>query len=119
MSAGHDTAGGSGTVGPSRPASVPIRVVMPGQLRELARVEGAVTVHVDEPVTVATTLDALEAVHPALRGTIRDRVTGRRRAMIRIYAGGEDYSDAPADPLPQAVVDGREALRLVGAIAGG
>jgi len=40
--------------------------------------------------------------------------------MIRIYADGEDYSDAWTDPeLPDPVIEGHQPLRLVGAIAGG
>jgi molybdopterin synthase sulfur carrier subunit len=77
-------------------------------------------VAVPPPVTVAAVLDALESAHPVLAGTIRDRGTGRRRAMIRVYADGEDYSDTWSDTtLPDAVIAGREPLRLVGAIAGG
>ena len=37
-------------------------------------------------------LDALEAMYPALRGTIRDHVTKKRRAFIRFFACGEDWS---------------------------
>jgi sulfur-carrier protein len=96
-----------------------VRVAIPQQLRSLARVEGEVVVAVERP-TLSAVLDALESAHPALRGTIRDRTSGRRRPMIRIYADGEDYTDASADVLlPAAVVTGREPLRLVGAIAGG
>ncbi|MBW3604502.1 MAG: MoaD/ThiS family protein [Actinobacteria bacterium] len=101
-------------------APVPIRIVVPQQLRTLADVSGEVVVAVAAPVTVAAVIDALEVAHPALAGTIRDRDTGRRRAMIRVYADGEDYSDTWTDAeLPDAVTDGREPLRLVGAIAGG
>ncbi len=99
--------------------AIPIRVVMPHQLRDLARVAGEVVVEVATPPTVAATLDELEAAYPTLVGTIRERDTGRRRAMIRIYAAGEDYSDTPTETLPASVVEGREPLRLVGAIAGG
>jgi sulfur-carrier protein len=99
---------------------VAVRVAIPHQLRKLAGVTGEVTVHALAPVTVGATLDALEAAHPPLCGTIRDRETGKRRAMIRIYAAGEDLSDAPREtPLPGRVADGEEPLRLVGAIAGG
>jgi molybdopterin synthase sulfur carrier subunit len=99
---------------------VPIRVAVPQHLRTLADVSGDVVVAVARPVTVAAVVDALESAHPVLAGTIRDRGTGRRRAMIRVYADGEDYSDTWTDTtLPDAVVDGREPLRLVGAIAGG
>lgn len=66
------------------------------QLRQLARVTGEVTLRAASPVTVGSTLDALEAAHPTLRGTIRDRATGQRRAMIRIYAAGEDLTDRSA-----------------------
>ncbi len=97
-----------------------VRVAMPQQLRTLARISGEVVVEVAAPVTLRTTLDALEAAHPTLTGTIRDRHTGQRRAMVRLYADGEDLSNVPPDtPLPEPVVAGREPLRLVGAIAGG
>jgi hypothetical protein len=36
-------------------------------------------------ITSGSVLDALEALHPALVGIVRDGVTGARRAMIRIY----------------------------------
>jgi sulfur-carrier protein len=96
-----------------------IRVAMPHQLRSLAHVTDDVIVEVDR-LTLGAVLDALEDAHPVLRGTIRNRTDGRRRPMIRIYAGGTDYSDAgPEVPLPDVVATGREPLRLVGAIAGG
>lgn len=99
---------------------VTVRIAMPHQLRDLARVRGEVTVDVVPPVTLGATLDALEAAHPTLVGPIRDRRTKQRRAMIRIYADGEDHSDVPPETeLPAAVRSGREPLRLVGAIAGG
>lgn len=97
-----------------------VRVVMPHQLRVLAGVSGEVLVQVGPPATLGAALDALEAAHPTLVGTIRERDNGRRRPMIRLYAAGEDFSDAAADtPLPPAVSRGHEPLRLVGAIAGG
>lgn len=100
--------------------SAPVRITMPYQLRTLAGVDGEVVVAVEPPVTLAATLDALEATHPPLVGTIRERQTGARRPMIRIYAAGEDYSDAAAgSELPATVATGREPLRLVGSIAGG
>jgi sulfur-carrier protein len=97
-----------------------VRIAMPHHLRRLAKVTGEVVVHTGAPATLGAALDALEAAHPTLGGTIRDRATRRRRPMIRIYAAGEDLSDAPADTeLPAPVATGREPLRLVGAIAGG
>lgn len=101
-------------------ATTEIRVTLPQQLRQLARITGEVVVEVARPCTLQATLDALELAHPALVGTIRDRSTGRRRPMIRIYADGDDLSDAPGDTvLPTPVAEQREPLRLVGAIAGG
>jgi hypothetical protein len=97
-----------------------IRVVLPAHLRNLAKVDGEVPLEVDEPVTQARVLDALEARFPVLRGTIRDQATHRRRAFIRFFACNEDLShESPDEPLPQAVVDGREPFMVVGAMAGG
>ena len=53
------------------------RVVLPYHLRNLAHVDGEVTV---DGATVAEVLDALEAAHPVLKGTLRD-ATGKRRYM--------------------------------------
>ena len=97
-----------------------IRVELPSPLRRLANVEGEVTLDVPGPVTQRTILDALEARYPMLRGTIRDRETGRRRPMLRFYACEEDRSfDPPDAPLPAAVATGSEPYLIVGAIAGG
>lgn len=100
--------------------STMIRVLLPFHLRNLARVEGEVELEVAGPVTQRTILDALEAKYPTLRGTIRDRDTGRRRALLRFFACEEDLSnDSPDTPLPDAVASGKEPLWIVGAIAGG
>jgi hypothetical protein len=89
-------------------------------LRTLARVNGEVPVQVEGPATVASVLDALEAMHPVLRGTIRDHLTGKRRPFVRFFACEQDLSLAPADtPLPEAVAKGTEPLLIIGAIAGG
>ena len=65
-----------------------IRVVIPYHLRTLVGVNGEVKLEVEGPVTQRAVLDALEARYPALRGTIRDRVTGKRRAFVRFFACG-------------------------------
>jgi hypothetical protein len=97
-----------------------IRVVIPAHLRTLARVDGEVKVEVEGPVTVRAVLDALEAAYPMLRGTIRDQVTQRRRAFLRVFACEEDVShDSPDAPLPEAIAAGTEPLLIVGAMAGG
>jgi molybdopterin synthase sulfur carrier subunit len=97
-----------------------IRVVLPAHLRKLARVDGEVAVAVAGTPTVHAVLDAVEARHPVLRGTIRDPATGRRRPLVRFFVCGEDVSHAPLDAvLPDAVARGDEPLLVVGAMAGG
>jgi molybdopterin converting factor small subunit len=97
-----------------------IRVVLPAHLRTLARVNGEVTLEVSGQVTQRSVLDALEALYPVLKGTIRDQATYKRRAFVRFFACEEDYSHADPDaPLPEAVACGTEPLLVVGAIAGG
>jgi sulfur-carrier protein len=96
-----------------------IRVVLPYHLRNLAGVDREVSVEVAEP-TPRAVLDALEADYPALRGTIRDPATGRRRAFVRLFACQEDLSHRDlGDPLPEPVANGSEPLLVVGAMAGG
>ena len=97
-----------------------IRVELPTQLRTLARVAGEVTVEVEGPVTQHSVLDALEARYPALRGTIRDHATHRRRAFLRFFACERDVSHEPPEaPLPDPVACGAEPFLIVGAIVGG
>jgi sulfur-carrier protein len=97
-----------------------IRVILPPHLRTLARVDGEVQLDVAGPVTQRSVLDALEARHPMLCGTIRDQVTGKRRPMLRFFACEDDLSLEPPDaPLPDAVASGKEPFWIVGAIAGG
>ena len=97
-----------------------VHVVLPAHLRVLAGIDGEVVLSVEPPVTQGAVLDALEARHPALRGTIRDRATRRRRAFVRFFACKEDLSNEPPDaPLPAAVVAGDEPYLVVGAMAGG
>ncbi|NKZ07748.1 MoaD/ThiS family protein [Actinomadura latina] len=97
-----------------------IRVVLPAHLRVLAGVEGEVELDVPEPVTLCSVLDVLEARYPVLRGTIRDRATGRRRAFVRFFACEEDLShDPPESVLPERVAGGAEPFMVVGAMAGG
>ena len=97
-----------------------IRIALPFHLRRLAGIDDEAQLDVQPPATVGGALDALEARHSALRGTIRDQVTLRRRPFIRFFACQEDLSHAPPDvPLPEAVASGSEPLLIVGAIAGG
>jgi hypothetical protein len=103
-----------------------VRVVLPQHLQALARLpDREVTVAVVHPVTTRTVIDAVEARFPQLCGTIRDHgpspdQPGKRRPFVRFFACEEDWSHAaPDDPLPAAVVEGREPFLVVGAMAGG
>ncbi len=98
-----------------------IRVELPGNLRDLAHIDGAeVRLDVDGPVTIARVLNALEMRYPVLRGTIRNRETLKRRDFMRFFACQEDWSHEPMDePLPDEVASGKEPLLVIGAIAGG
>ncbi len=97
-----------------------IQVVLPKNLQILAGVGRVVEVEVRGPATQRSVLDALEANHPALLGTLRDAQTKQRRPMIRFFACEEDWSDASLDaPLPSEVASGKEPLLIIGAIAGG
>ena len=97
-----------------------IRIVLPYHLRNLARVDGEVLLEVSPPLTVRAVLDALEALHPVLRGTIRDHSTLERRPFIRFFACKEDLSlDPPDTPLPAPIAIGTEPFMIIGAMAGG
>jgi molybdopterin synthase sulfur carrier subunit len=97
-----------------------IRVVLPVHLQTIARVGREVELDVSQPPTAAAVLDALEEGYPALRGTVRDQTTGKRRPFVRYFACGEDLSHDPDDtPLPEAVTHGDEPFMIVGAMSGG
>lgn len=97
-----------------------IRVVLPQHLRTLAKVQREVEVEVSGAVTQRSVLDALEAQYPVLEGTIRDRLTKKRRAMVRFFACEEDLSNEDLDaPLPEPVASGKEPFLVIGAMAGG
>jgi hypothetical protein len=97
-----------------------IRVMLPYHLHNLAKADREVRLDVAAPVTQRAVLDALEARYPALRGTIRDHDTHKRRALVRFFACQEDLSnESPDTPLPAKVAAGEEPYFIIGAIAGG
>lgn len=101
-----------------------IRLTLPHHLRNLARVDGELRLEVaraeDGSVSLAAVLSALEARFPMLRGTLRDQTSGRRRPFVRFFALQTDLShQAMSAPLPAEVVEGREVLIVLGAMAGG
>lgn len=97
-----------------------IRVVLPYHLRNLARVDGEVSLSVEAPVCVSSILDAVETAYPMLRGTIREHGTHKRRPRVRFYVNQEDISHDPPDtPLPDSITSGKEPFIVIGAISGG
>jgi molybdopterin synthase sulfur carrier subunit len=98
-----------------------IRIDLPLHLRRLASIPGhETTLAVDEPITIERVLAALETRYPMLEGTIRDHITRERRAFLRFFVCEEDWShNRNDDPLPAAILEGREPLIILGAIAGG
>jgi hypothetical protein len=97
-----------------------VRVVLPHHLRTLARVNAEVELDLNGNVTPAAILDMLEQMYPALRGTIRDHVTRKRRPLVRFFACGEDISHQESTAvLPASIANGTEPFFIMGAIAGG
>jgi hypothetical protein len=98
-----------------------IHIRLPIHLRVLAGIATQeISFPIDGPVTINSILDAVEAAHPNLKGTIRDHDTLKRRPMIRFYACNEDLSHDPTDvPLPESISSGREPFYIIAAIAGG
>jgi molybdopterin synthase sulfur carrier subunit len=101
-----------------------IRVELPAHLRTLAGLAGSpsheVLLEVPAPITTRGILDALEARHPTLRGTIRDQVTLQRRPFLRFFACERDLShESPDALLPEAIASGADVFIILGAIAGG
>ena len=94
-----------------------IRVKLPHHLRKLAMTSSKIELSVIGPVTQRTVIESLERRCPMLRGTLRDRVTHRRRPFVRFFADGRDLSHD--SPLHEVIQDGTEPLLIVGAMAGG
>ena len=97
-----------------------IRVVLPAHLKNLAKISGEVRLDVDGVATQRRVLDALEERYPMLRGTIRDRHSGRRRAFIRFFVCVVVlFFVSPVVLLFGSVVARQEPFLVVGAMAGG
>ncbi len=97
-------------------------MVLPGYLCRLAGLPATIGwVQVRGPApTVGEVLDALEARWPMLRGTLRTPGAPRVKAHLRVFAGSRDVTrEGLQAELPQEVLDGRAALRVVAAVSGG
>jgi hypothetical protein len=97
-----------------------IRVILPTYLQRLAQTEKEIRVEVEGAASIGEIIKLIESKYPMLKGTIRDHYSGERREYLRFFACGQDYSHHSLDePLPQEVVEGREPLRIIGAMSGG
>lgn len=115
-----DLESGPATDGPTTDEPATIRVVIPHHLRNLSGVQKELSLAVEKPVTQQSILNALEEEHPVLKGSVRDRATGKRRAFIRFFACEQDLSHEPVDaPVPDEVISGKEPFLIIGAMAGG
>ncbi len=96
-------------------------IELPPQLKTLIKQNEAVGLTISKPeVSLTHVIDQLEHDYPALKGTLRDPITKKRRPKIRFFACQKDYTfHDPHAPLPQVVRDGQEPLLVVGAISGG
>lgn len=124
MSGSRPSVPGPGSELASTRTGTRVRVALPYHLRTLAGVGKQIELEVAADgagdVCLDGVLDALEARHPMLRGTIRDPASGRRRAFVRFFACQRDLSHEPTSAaLPREVADGREVLIVLGAMAGG
>ncbi len=94
--------------------------MMPYHLQTLAKIGSEIRLELPSPVTPDSVLDAIESSYPALRGTIRDHTTKKRRPLLRYFVCEQDISHEPTDkPLPDAVLIGAEPFIIWGAVAGG
>src|SRR5579884_2236927 len=97
-----------------------VRVLLPANLRTLAKCGAEVQLDVAGAVTQRAVLDALEERYPVLAGAIREHGTKKRRAFLRYFACEQDLSHEDPDALlPEEVANGKEPFIVIGAIAGG
>jgi sulfur-carrier protein len=93
---------------------------MPYHLQTLAKIGNEVLLDVDSPVTHDSIIDAIELAYPALRGTIRDHATKKRRTLLRYFVCEKDVSHEPPETLvPDEVLTGSQPFIIWGAVAGG
>ncbi len=88
---------------------------LPAALRELARGDRAVVIELAEPATVASLLDELALLLPAVERRIRDE-TGAQRRHVNLFVGVTNIRDGSG--LGEPLVDGAEVY-VIPAVSGG
>ncbi|WP_347353410.1 MoaD/ThiS family protein [Intrasporangium sp.] len=94
----------------------PVRVILPGLLRDL--VGGVPEIPVDvsgETVTVGRLLDLAFAEHRILDGKVRDE-RGRIRRHVKVFVDGEDVTRGAGEA---ALVPPGARVHIVNAVSGG
>ena len=96
--------------------SVPVRVILPGMLRDL--VGGVSEIEVESPSesqTVSQLLDRAFAEHRVLDGKVRDE-RGQIRRHVKVFVNGEDATrgDGVGTPVPAGA-----RVHIINAVSGG
>jgi molybdopterin synthase sulfur carrier subunit len=94
----------------------PVRVVLPGMLRDLA--DGRAEIEVDSPSasqSVADLLDRAFAAHRVLDGKVRDE-RGEIRRHVKVFVNGEDATRGQGVDTP---VPSGARVHIVNAVSGG
>lgn len=92
-----------------------VRVLLPGQLRQVTGGEGRVDVELAGAVTLACVLDELAVRYPMLDKRLRDE-RGVLRRYVNFYVDGEECRRL--DGTETALRDGTE-VQVIPSVAGG
>ncbi len=94
----------------------PVRVILPGLLRDLVGGLPEIEVHVaEEPATVADVLDRAFVEHRILDGKVRDE-RGQIRQHVKVFVNGEDATRGAG--VATAVPPGAR-VHIINAVSGG
>jgi len=94
----------------------PVRVILPGMLRDL--VDGVSEIEVESPAdtqTVAELLDRAFSEHRILDGKVRDE-RGRIRRHVKVFVNGEDATRGDGE---SAAVPAGARVHIINAVSGG
>lgn len=94
----------------------PVRVILPGLLRDLVGGLPEIEVHVaEEPATVADVLDRAFVEHRILDGKVRDE-RGQIRQHVKVFVNGEDATRGAG--VATSVPPGAR-VHIINAVSGG